>query len=498
MTGPGFYEAQGPLHLRARAVVVGSGAGGAAVADQLAQAGWDVVVLEMGRRELPTSFTQREEQMLPRLFQEAGARTTLDLGISVLQGQGVGGSTLHNLNLCKRVEPELLARWAQDQALPELPAALGAAYDAVERDLAVSRVLDEQVNLHNRLFERGCAALGWASARLHHNRVGCAGQGYCELGCTLDAKMNAARVLLPRAVAHGARVVARVRVERVRFAWGRACGVEGRTADGAPARVDAECVVLAASATGSPALLLASGVQDPHQQLGAHLHLHPAVNVGGVFAEEVHAWRGVPQSVECTEHLHPTDPARRVWLLPISGHPALTAAQTPGLGAAHATRMRDYPRLGAVTAMLHDYGWGRVGADRAGRPRLRYSLRADDAAALGQGALHAARVLLAAGATEVTLPWARPLVLRTLADCDRAAPPLRLLDPPLAAVHPMGSLRLAGDPRRGACDPWGRLYAAQGVWVADGSLMPSSTGGPPQLSIYALGRLVGQALAAGA
>jgi choline dehydrogenase-like flavoprotein len=54
---------------------------------------------------------------------------------------------------------------------------------------------------------------------------------------------------------------------------------------------------------------------------------------------------------------------------------------------------------------------------------------------------------------------------------------------------------MGSDPRSSATDEFGRLHGASGVWVADGSLMPSSTGGPPQLSIYALGRMVGEAIA---
>ena len=106
-------------------------------------------------------------------------------------------------------------------------------------------------------------------------------------------------------------------------------------------------------------------------------------------------------------------------------------------------------------------------------------------------------ILLAAGAREAVLPYARPLLVRSQAEAEQAATRLvRRLDPPLAAVHPMGSLRLGSDPRSSACDGDGRLHHARGLWVADGSLMPSSTGGPPQLTIYALGRMVGEACAA--
>ena len=83
-------------------VVVGTGAGGAMVAREAARAGLNVIALEEGAHLLPRDFTQREDEMLPLLFQDGGGRTTDDGAITVLQGRGVGGSTVHNTNLCKR------------------------------------------------------------------------------------------------------------------------------------------------------------------------------------------------------------------------------------------------------------------------------------------------------------------------------------------------------------------------------------------------------------
>ena len=474
-------------------VVVGSGAGGAAAAEQIARAGLDVLVLEMGETLAPGGFNQREEDMIPRLFQDSGARTTVDGAITVLQGKGVGGSTLHNLNLCKRVPDALLDRWAQEQGLPDLPGQLGEAYDAMEEVLAVAPVPPALINTNNHLFREGCEALGWENGPLLHNRVGCIGSGFCELGCAYDAKMNAARVLLPAAESAGARILTGVRVERIRHRLGKVTGVAGHTRAGEAFSVHAKAVVLAASATGSPALVLASGLGDAYRQAGAGLHLHPGGSVAALFPQEVRGWEGVPQSWECTEFLDPLDPGRRTWLLPVFAHPVATAAMLPGFGLEHRARMSGYGRMAACSAMLHDHGSGRVGATRDGRPRIQYTLDPEDARALAQGLAACARILLAAGAEEVFLPFADAPVLRDPGSAETASSrQLRRMDPPLAAVHPMGGLRMGSDPRRSAVDERGRYHGARGLWVADGSLVPSSTGGPPQLTIYALGRIVGR------
>ena len=120
----------GELRERADVCVVGSGGGGAVAAAELAAAGLSVVVLEQGHHWTSRDFTQREEEMLPRLFEEGGMRQTVDGGVIVLQGRNVGGSTVHNLCYAFRAPPEILALWREEHGLPELTdAALAPSFE---------------------------------------------------------------------------------------------------------------------------------------------------------------------------------------------------------------------------------------------------------------------------------------------------------------------------------------------------------------------------------
>ena len=162
-----------------------------------AEAGLSVVVLEAGEFLTPADMVQREEVMLPRLYWDAGGRTTADRAVKIHQGRGVGGSTLHNLNLCKRIPPSIRERWARERKLDHLgPAVWDALYTEVEALLSVSTVPPERWNRHNRILEEGCKALGWKGGGLSHNRSGCLGSGFCEIGCAYDGKNNAAKVLV--------------------------------------------------------------------------------------------------------------------------------------------------------------------------------------------------------------------------------------------------------------------------------------------------------------
>ena len=125
---------------------------------------------------------------------------------------------------------------------------------------------------------------------LYRNHPGCIGAGFCELGCSFDAKQNALKVLIPAAVDAGARVIAECRAERVLCKHGRAVAVQARALDergrpGATVTIRARAICLAGSAVGSAALALASGLPDPSGRAGKGLRLHPGAAVAGVFDE---------------------------------------------------------------------------------------------------------------------------------------------------------------------------------------------------------------------
>ena len=252
--------------------------------------------------------------------------------------------------------------------------------------------------------------------------------------------------------------------------------------------VKARAVCLSGSAVGSAALALGSDLPDPSGRVGRGLHLHPGAAVAGVFDEIVEGWNGIPQSWECTEKLslrRRADIDDRTWIVTAFAHPIGLAASLPGFGAAHMRLMRLYPRLAVLAAMLHDRSEGSVTVS-GGRPIVHYALDAADQRALGSGMQACAEILFAAGAKKVMVPFAEPLTLSSASELSQiGAHGYRPLDPLLTAVHPMGTLALGR-----VVDERGRWRGADGLWVADGTLFPTSLGGPPQLSIYAAGHKI--------
>ena len=96
--------------------------------------------------------------------------------------------------------------------------------------------------------------------------------------------------------------------------------------------------------------------------------------------------------------------------------------------------------------------------------------------------------LFAAGAQTVVVPYAPdPLVLRSPDELGAIdARPVREGAIPLASTHPQSTCRMGADPATSVVGPFGECHAAEGLFVADMSVFPTSLGAPPQITTAAL------------
>jgi choline dehydrogenase-like flavoprotein len=496
-------EITSDLRLRADVCVIGTGAGGAAVLARLAEHGITAVGVEAGGYTVAEDFNQRELDMLPHLYREAGLRATADQAVGIMQGTGVGGSTLHNTGLVVPPPPAILERWRREHGFAISSEEMERRVKRVIGTLRATQIRSPQVNANNEALRRGADALGWKHHLAMHNRVECSACGYCMLGCAYNRKHNAAISLLPGAIAAGVSILSdadAVRIEGTPGARRVICELRdgGGRRTGRLATVEAPVVVLAAGALESPALLERSRLGG--SRIGRGLHLHPAAAVSATFAEPVVAWRGLPQSVIVNEFASFEEDGRGGWLfLPSAANqPGLAAILTQGVGASHRERMMSLTHTASASVLLHDETGGRVRAGSGGRPIARYWPRAADRRELERGIFALARLYLAAGALRVHLPYAGTPSVESEPDLRRVMAGARSHRHRLAlnSVHPQSSLAIGGNPAAGAVDPEGEVHGAPGIYVADASIFPTSIGVPPQVTIMALGGAVADAIAA--
>jgi choline dehydrogenase-like flavoprotein len=475
----------GERRLRADACIIGSGAGGAPVARALALAGLKVVVLEDGEHFTQDRLNARPRDMLALLYRDAGQTATVgNPPIMLPLGRAVGGTTLVNSGTCFRTPPQVMARWRDELGLDGLgPGALDDAYARVEQTIGVARVPEALAGANARIARRGAEALGWSGRFLDRNARGCLGSGVCAFGCPTGAKQHTGAAYMNDAHAAGATTYACTRVRRIVLRDGRARGVEAVTRGGGRVVVSADTVVLAAGTMHTPLLLAASGLASP--QLGRNLSIHPATAAWALMDETVDMVRGVPQSY-CVDEFA----SEGIMLEGIAGPPDYLAMAVPFSGERHRELMLRYKNVAQFGMMVSDTSRGHVLtgglARRAGRPIIRYDLNARDTATVARGVALLAQLLFAAGARTVitpvgSVPELRDGDLTPLTSRRLTARQLKLM-----AFHPLGTARMAARPADGALDGDGRVHGAQGLYVCDGSAVPTALGVNPQLTIMAL------------
>lgn len=419
-----------------RALVIGSGAGGAAAAEAL-QGHLDVTVLEEGRafRPFPTSLALperlkrlgllRDARLVRALFpamhvsKSAGGETVL------VTGHGTGGTTTLATGNGMRL----------DASLRRVGIDLDAEFDALRSMVPITTDHRAVWSAPSRRAFEACAAMGLGPEPLpkmgHQER--CRGCGHCQLGCPHGVKWDA-RQLLSRARSRGSTVLLGWRVHRIVASNGAAAGVVATR--GLRRRFfPAEAVIVAAGGLGTPRILERSGVAcEPR------LFVDPVLCVAA-------RWSGARQDREMSM---PFAVRRDGFIL---------APYFDQLSYFFDRRWR--PAAGDIFGLmikLADSGGGtvterRVDLNRSAADREQLAaaveLCAEVFARLGVDRRDLFQGLLFAGHPGGTLP-------------------LRARD--AATLHP-GAL-------------------PENVWVADGSLFPESPGGPPILTTMALARAV--------
>jgi choline dehydrogenase-like flavoprotein len=478
--------------------VVGSGAGGAVVAARLAARGLRVTLLEEGGHFPPDQLKMDETWAYPNLYQERGMRATADLAVTLLQGRAVGGGTLVNWTTSYRIPPRVLRHWAEAFGIHGLDEqTLGPHFDAVEKRLGIQPWTLEASNENNRVLWDGAGKLGWAREITRRNVTGCQSLGYCGTGCPVGAKSSTDLTYVPDAVASGAKVFARARVQRLEKSGRRITAVHAVGLDAAfkPTSrkivVRPRLVVLSAGAVGTPEILLRSGY-DPSGKVGQRTFLHPVVASLATFSRPILPFYGAPQSV-ASHHFSERGGGKVSFFLEAApGHPVLAATSLGGFGGDEQEQMSQLPRSSALIALAVD-GFlpaekgGTVSLRSDGRVRVDYEIRPEVWEALREGNKALARLQLAAGADVVRSLHENPVVMRTEADVallDRAPwEPLRVS---VFSAHVMGGCAMGRDPEKSVVDSRLKVHWLDNVWVVDGSVFPTSLGVNPMETILGI------------
>jgi len=365
------------VDLECEVVVVGTGAGGAACAYELASRGRAVLLLEEGDFHRRETFNGRTQPMVKKLYRDQGMTIALgNVGIPVFAGRAVGGTTIVNSGTCYRAPERVFRRWREEQGLAWFSGdAMAPYYARVEAMLRVERARFELTGGVGRVVARGAEKMGLRHRPVDRNAPDCDGQGVCCFGCPTGAKRSTDVSYVPGALERGAQLVTAAHVDGIDVVAGRARGVRARLASGKRLRVKAEAVVVAGGALMTPLVLRQAGVCTSSPALGKNLSIHPATKTLALFEETIDMAHGIPQGYSIDELEH-----EGIMFEGGSVPLEIMGVSVPWVGKRFVDLMARYRNLALFGFMIEDTSRGEVRPGAGGSPLILYSMNRRDAA----------------------------------------------------------------------------------------------------------------------
>ncbi|MEL6480493.1 MAG: GMC family oxidoreductase [Pseudomonadota bacterium] len=493
-------------------VVIGTGAGGGTLANELAQKGISVVALEAGGRHLPEDYINDEWDSFGQLAwldkrtTSGGWRVSRDFaGLPAWIVKAVGGSTTHWAGASLRFQEH---EWKVASAYGGIPGAnlLDWPIDAAEMDPWYSKAEAKMRvtrthglpglpgNNNFKVLEAGAKKLGYKdvhTGRMAINsqegggRLACRQVGFCFQGCKYGAKWSTAYTEIPQGEATGnLEVREHAHVLKIEHGPdGKVTGVVYADKDGNEQRQAARAVAVAGNSIESPRLLLNSassmfpdGLANSSGQVGRNYMRHMTGSVYAIFPEPVRMWRGTTMAGIITDESK-NDPSRgfvggyEMETLSI-GVPFMAAFLDPGAwGRSFTSAMDGYENMAGMWLVGEDMPQesNRITLhatekDQYGQPvpNVHFTDHPNDIAMRNHAYQQGSAIYDAVGAVR-TMPT-----------------------PPYPSTHNLGTNRMSEKARDGVVNKFGQTHDIANLFVSDGSQFTTGAAENPTLTIVAL------------
>jgi choline dehydrogenase-like flavoprotein len=493
-------------------VIIGSGAGGGTLANELCQKGVKVVLLEAGARQSQATFINDEWKSFSQLAwldkrtTSGSWRIAKDFaGLPAWICKTVGGTTTHWAGASLRFqEHEFRARTvygdidgAQLLDWPITLKELEPYYAKAEDKMGVTRTNDIPGlpgNNNFKVFYNGATKLGYKECNTGHmainsrpraDRGSCMQIGFCFQGCKSGAKWSTLYTELPAAEKTG-NLDLRTQAHVLRIEHddaGKATGVVYRDADGKDQRQKARVVAVAGNSIETPRLLLLSasskypdGLANSSGQVGRNYMRHMTGSVYALFDQPVEMYRGTTMAGVIQDEAI-FDPKRgfaggyEMETLSL-GLPFMAAFLDPGAwGPGFTTMLDGYSRMAGMWLVGEDMprATNRITLNTEVKdqfdlpvPNVHFDDHPNDIAMRNHAFAQGEKVYQAVGATRT---------FRT---------------PPYPSTHNLGTCRMSANARDGVVNKFGQTHDIPNLFISDGSQFTTGGAENPTLTIVSL------------
>jgi len=477
------------------AIIIGSGAGGGPVAFQLASAGKKIAIIEAGGFYTTNDFDRFELLALRKLWWKprwtSNYEQGLDGEIALGMGRCVGGSTTIFTAVAHRAPEFNFAEWNKETGLendkgePFSLKDLDPYYSRVERDTGVRRYTEWDDGL--KLIDKGFQKIGHPFKPVNAFINEKCDHSGCLFGCPTEAKRGTMVTYIIPAILSGAEMFYNSTVTRILFSSEKrerpsANGVEFVNDRGEKKRLTAKIIILSSGALNTPLLLLDSGIEEIAEdspsvsQIGRNFGVNTAVTVFGKFDQPIDNWIMHPLSGQMEEFSQKEKggfllEASEVMEGPLAFSELIVDEdEIPLWGEKQKKIVKDYRYYAGVFINIHDANDGRIFRDKeTGQEKYYKPVTAADRSRFRAAKSMCREAFDAAGANET-------------------------VDSVYLSHHVQGSCRMGKYPEKSAVDTNCKLRGVDGLYVMDGSVIPSVIDANPSLTIMALSRRLGEHL----
>ncbi|MER9434107.1 GMC family oxidoreductase [Mesorhizobium sp. M0618] len=493
-------------------VIIGSGAGGGTLGNELAQKGVDVVILEAGARHEYEDFVNDEWGSFSQLAWTDKRTTSGDWRVAkdfpnlpAWIVKSVGGSTTHWAGASLRIQEhefKTLSTYGKLEGAnlldwPITLAELEPYYAKAEAKMGVTGTNDWPRlpgNNNFKVLKAGADKLGYKECHTGNmainsvdrdDRMSCQQTGFCFQGCKWGAKWSTLYTEIPKGEATG-HLEVRPNAMAIKInhdASGKVTGVVYADKDGKLQEQKARIVAVAGNSIESPRLLLNSasgkfpdGLANSSGQVGKNYMRHTTGSVYAIFDKPVHMYRGTTMAgIIRDEARH--DPSRGF----VGGYefetlslglPFMAAFLDPGAwGRSFTTALDHYDHMAGLWI---------VGEDMP-RAENRITLHTDEKDAHG---MPIADVHFDDHPNDTAMrnhAYKQATALYDAVGATRTFP-----TPPYPSTHNLGTNRMSEKAEDGVVNKHGQAHDIKNLFVSDGSQFTTGAAENPTLTIVSL------------